>query len=168
MNGDKKAQDDLQIYPGSEEWEKTFGPDGSYKKMQDEVRKTVQTALTDEKNRRKATAQVREKRNAKQLFDVNDPETQMAVVDLVNRYGSTEEMHADRENIKSVLGLSEPAYMLALAISMGREGRGQWKLPRSTYRALMATADSMRDRLARHGIKLNLKNVVEAPAASSK
>ena len=167
MNGDKKAQDDLQIYPGSEEWEQTFGPDGSYKKMQDEVRKTVQTALTDEKNRRKATAQVREKRNAKQLFDVNDPETQMAVVDLVNRYGSTQEMEADKENIKSVLGISGPAYTLAMAISMGREGqRGQ--LPRSRYRELMAAADAMRDRLSRHGIKLNLSNIVEAPAASSK
>jgi hypothetical protein len=80
--GDKKAQEALGLYEGTPEWDAAFGDGGSFDKLNKDIRSTINNAVNDEKNRKKAEAQLREARGGQKLYDINQPETQMAIVSV--------------------------------------------------------------------------------------
>lgn len=82
QGGDKKAQQDAMLYPDTEEWNKTFGEGGEFSKLNTELRKTLDSSLANESNRRKAEMQLREARGGPKLYSIQQPETQMAIISL--------------------------------------------------------------------------------------
>ena len=67
--GDKKAQDDLSLYPGSPEWDAAFGQEGELEKLDLEVRQTLARSLADPQNIEKAQRGVVEGRKGYMRFD---------------------------------------------------------------------------------------------------
>jgi hypothetical protein len=59
--GDKKAQEELNLYQGEPEWDKAFGKGGELEKLDADVRAALGAALNDPGNRRKAEERIREK-----------------------------------------------------------------------------------------------------------
>lgn len=80
--GDKKAQEALGLYEETPEWDAAFKNGGSFDKLNGDIRLTLNNALSDEKNRKKAEAQLRETRGGQKLYDINQAETQMAIVSI--------------------------------------------------------------------------------------
>jgi hypothetical protein len=81
-SGDRKAQEALGLFEGTPDWDAAFKNGGSFDKLQNDIRLTINNAVNDEKNRKKAEAQLREARGGQKFYDINQPETQMAIVSV--------------------------------------------------------------------------------------
>jgi hypothetical protein len=92
---DAKALEELGkagIFPNTPQWDKIFKPStdqkgnpvpSEYQQLDETLRKAVSTARYTGDNRKKAEAQIREARGEKPFFDMESPEAQMAMIDIM-------------------------------------------------------------------------------------
>lgn len=101
---DPKVQGELGLYPGTPEWVKAFEGDkdedgrtkpSEYQQLDESLRKALSDAMQSEKNREKATAQIREAKGSTPFYEFDSMESQMAMIDIMRMRASGNDRAAD-------------------------------------------------------------------------